>query len=146
MYRLPSLNTRHYRILAVLWAVGILVACSLPTDTLPEVQSALSPDKIVHVGLFAVFGILWMRGSCPPNDGVGTSCLVRRGGALLLVGGLFAGGTEVYQRLIPIQRLGDPYDALANVLGLLLALGIYYGYHRRTVQAHSTESEMFTDP
>lgn len=143
MRRLSSLTARHYRILAVLWAVGILVACSLPADTLPEVQSAFSPDKIVHVGLFAVFGILWMRGVCPPNDDVGTSCLVRHGVALLLVGGLFAAGTEVYQYLVPLQRLGDPFDALANGIGLFLALGIYYGYHKQA-SAHSEEA--FTDP
>lgn len=130
MWHRFSLNTGHYRILAVLWTVGIVTVCSLPTESLPEVQPALSLDKLVHFGLFAVFGALWMRGLCPPErDGLG-QCLRRRGLALFVTGGVFAGGVEVYQHLAPLRRLGDPYDALANVLGLFFALLFYYLYHK----------------
>lgn len=141
MRYLPSFTTLQYRMLAVLWTIGIIVACSLPTDTLPQVEPALSLDKVVHFGLFAGLGGLWMRGLCPPvRNGLG-KCFRRRGLAVLLVGGGFAGGVEVYQHFAPLQRLGDPYDAVANGLGLLVALAAYYLYHKRGVAAHSAHSE-----
>jgi hypothetical protein len=35
---------------------------------------------------------------------------------------LFAVGTEVYQHLLPVQRMADPYDVTADLLGLALHL------------------------
>lgn len=145
MRYLPSFTTVQYRILAILWTLGIVVVCSLPTDNLPQLQPAFSLDKLVHFGLFAVFGGLWIRGLCPPApEGMGR-CFMRRV-AVLLVGGMFAGGVEVYQHVAPLQRLGDPYDAVANGLGLLFALTAYYLYNKRGVTPHSAQSEVsFTE-
>ena len=81
-------------------------------------------DKIVHFVLFAGFGGLWMRALCSPVDGAWRQCR-RRAVALLVVGGLFAGGSEIYQDLLPIRRSGDPYDAVANGAGLLVSILLY---------------------
>ena len=110
--------------LAFLWTVGIVVGCSIPATSLSPIEPALSADKLVHVGLFVGFGLLWMRGLCPPSNT--PPALLRRRGLLLLgTGTLFAAGTEVYQHLLPVQRTGDPYDALADVGGLLVAVAAY---------------------
>lgn len=118
----PFLSTRHYRWLAVLWTVGIVAACSIPAASLTPLGPALSADKTIHFGLFAVFGALWMRALDPPREGTA----LRQQALWVLGGGLFlAVGTEVYQHVLPLQRLGDPYDALANGAGLLVSVAGY---------------------
>jgi len=121
---LGFLSTRHYRWLAVLWTVAVIVACSLPAASLSPVQPALSADKVIHFVLFAGFGLLWMRSFCPPADAT-ASDLRWYGAHVLGWGSLFAVGTEVYQHLLPLQRMGDPYDALADGGGLLGAVLLY---------------------
>jgi len=134
----PRLSTTHYRWLAGLWTVAILVGFSLPAASLSPVSAALSFDKVIHFGLFAVFGGLWMRGLCPPDEEAGWGQFRRRGLQLLGGGVLFAGGSEVYQHLMPIRRMADPYDALADVAGLLVGLLFYATYMARVRARRST--------
>jgi VanZ family protein len=129
--------------LAVAWTLALLVALSIPADALPPTNPALSLDKVVHIGLFWVLGILWLRVGLPPHA-VHTRKMMR--GLLVLGGGTaFAVLTEVYQYLLPVRRHGDPYDALANVIGLLVALLTYAAFLRwrapRTSGSRSTEAE-----
>jgi hypothetical protein len=130
MARFPSLSTTHYRWLAVFWTGAIVLACSLPAASFAGVQPALGADKVVHVVLFAVFGGLWMRALCPPTPATTWGRVRRRGGRLLLVGVLFGVGSEVYQQVLPLRRMADPYDALADVLGLLFGILLYGAYVR----------------
>jgi len=119
-----SLTTAQYRWAAALWTGALLVAFSIPAANIPTVDPALRLDKVTHVVLFFGFGMLWMRALCPPTSSSGQ--LRRRGGLLVLGGGAFAGLTEVYQHLMPIHRFGDPYDATANLIGLVAAVVAYY--------------------
>lgn len=128
MTSFPSLSTTHYRWLAGLWTGGIVLALSLPAASFAEVQPALGADKVVHAVLFAGFAGLWMRALCPP--GAGWRHARDRGGRLFLVGALFAGGSELYQQFLPFRRVADPYDALANVVGLLFGIVLYGVYVR----------------
>jgi len=130
MARFPSLSTTHYRWLAVLWTGAIVLAFSLPAASFDGVQPAVGADKVVHLVLFAVFGGLWMRALCPPDPGTNWARVRRRGGRLLLVGVLFGVGSEVYQWVLPLRRMADPYDALADVLGLLFGILLYGAYVR----------------
>ncbi len=132
---LPSLRTVHYRLLATLWTVGILVALTLPAGSMPDTQ-ATGIDKIVHAGLFAGFGLLWLRGLCPPDTEGLSACFRWRGGLFFVAGILFAVGTEMYQQLLPLERVADPYDVTADLLGFIVAFVGYYVYHvRRTDRA-----------
>jgi uncharacterized membrane protein len=117
-------TTTQYRWLAVLWTAAILGGLSLPPSSLSPAQTLLSFDKLIHAVLFGVFGLLWMRVLCPP-DAAGEASLRWRGGQLLGMGVLFAGGTEVYQQIIPVRRMSDPYDALADAVGLLIGILLY---------------------
>jgi len=121
-----SLSTSHYRWLAGLWTLGIVVACSLPPASFSGVQPGLGVDKVVHFGLFAGFGALWMRALCPPG-GSAREKNRRRVVGLLVVGGVFAVGAELYQHVLPIRRMADPYDAIANGGGLLAGILVYEG-------------------
>jgi len=120
----PLLSTTRYRWLAALWTLGVLVALSLPPSSFRGAQPGVGADKLVHFVLFAGFGGLWMRALCPPLAGDWLQCR-RRAGALLVVGILFAVGSEVYQDLLPIRRSGDPYDAVADGAGLVAGMLLY---------------------
>lgn len=141
MGRFFSLSTAHYRWLAVLWTIGIIVACSLPARSLSTVQPALGYDKIAHVVLFLGFGALWMRVLCPPEAVPSMQRLGRCGLLLLALGGVFAAGSELYQYLLPLERMGDPYDFLADGIGLLLGIGLYaWGVRARPRSLSSSEA------
>jgi hypothetical protein len=130
MHVLSSLRTVHYRLLAILWTVGILVALTVPTGSVPDTQTT-GLDKVVHAVLFAGFGLLWLRGLCPPGQSGLRACFRRRGGLFFVGGVLFAAGTEVYQQLLPLQRVADPYDVMADLFGFVVAFVGYYVYHVR---------------
>lgn len=130
MFPFSALRTLHYRLLAVVWTIGVILAVTIPTGDLPGVKPGLGLDKIVHAALFAGFGVLWLRGVCPPTKNGLSSCFPWRGVLLFSAGILFAAGTEVYQHLASIARRGGPYDAAADLFGLLVAFGGYYVYHQ----------------
>lgn len=121
---LSAPSTRRDRWLALSWTIAIVAACSIPAPSLTSIGPALSADKAIHFGLFAVFGALWMRALRPSSSGA--SRPLRRRALYVLGGGLlFAVGTEVYQHVLPLRRTGDPYDALANGGGLFISVIVY---------------------
>ena len=113
--------------LAIGWTVLIVAACLVPGDQVPEVElRLLSPDKVVHVVLFLVFGWLWMRAAprASPSARFRTGAVVAGGVALALA-------IEVAQSVLPINRLGDPYDVAADLAGLALGVGLVVWDRRR---------------
>lgn len=75
---------------------------------------------MVHVVLFAVFGLLWLR------------AMPTRRLAVFGWGVVFAVLIEVLQNGIPVlHRSGDVYDVVADVAGLLLAFAIDAARSRR---------------
>lgn len=137
MRLLSSIRTGHYRLLAALWTAGIVLAMSIPTRNFADVQPEFGFDKIVHVFLFAGFGLLWLRVLCPPDEKGLPECFRRRGGLFFVAGVLFAAGTEVYQYMLPIQRMADPYDVTADLVGFVVAFVGYYAYHVRRARRMS---------
>lgn len=115
------------RRLAIAWTVLIAVACTIPGNQVPDLELRLfSPDKIVHVLMFLGFGALWMRAA--PD----------RPGAVVAGGVAFALAIEVWQTVLPIGRFGDPYDALADFVGL--AIGVALGLWRRRIESSGAKT------
>ena len=112
-------------LVAIVWTLGILAACSIPGQDLPEIDF-FSFDKIAHFTVFAGFGWLWMWALQGP--------LPHRTGYVLGAGLAYAALTELYQGLLPYDRTPDPYDALANALGLLAAVLLYRLLKRERVE------------
>jgi VanZ family protein len=113
------------RTLAVLWTVGILAACTVPGEYIPNVP-VLSPDKIVHFLFFAGFGWLWTR-AFP-----GRPWLVLAGG---LAFGIFI---EIWQQTMPIGRRAEVWDVVADMVGLIFILLVIQLIQRRRSDASPT--------
>ena len=112
----------RFHLLAVLWTLGILAACSIPGKDLPSID-IVSFDKFAHFFVFAGFGLLWMH-----------ALRNKPGRQIVLVLGFglaYAALTEAYQGMLPFDRTPDPIDALANTLGLLTAIFLYRFLHRK---------------
>lgn len=110
-------------LLAIIWTLGILTACTIPGRDLPSLNIP-SLDKVAHFVVFAGFGWLWMRALR------GTPA--QKTWRVLAAGLAYAALTEIYQGLLPFYRSPDLYDALANALGLLAAVLLYRLIHAKT--------------
>jgi hypothetical protein len=116
------MTIRFRLISAVLWTVVILILCWtpqvwLPVEEVPESWGRYIPlDKIVHLGIFAVFGVLWLR-ALP----VGSNRFLWVG----LGGTALAAITEIVQNVPILHRDGEFQDAAADVVGMLLGFLVY---------------------
>lgn len=124
-------TTAHYRLVAVLWTLGIIGVCLMPASTLASVEPQLGADKVVHIFLFAVFGSLWMRALFPPGLDVSANQFRQRALGVILVGAGLAAGTEALQQALPVRRVADPYDLAADLVGLVLAVVGYSFFVQR---------------
>ncbi len=117
MTRLWTHTVRRDRWLAWAWSAVMFVGCSLPGVTLPETRR-LSPDKLAHIGLFAVWTVLWSR------------AWPGRSWTVAVWGAAFGVWIEVWQSVAPLGRSGDPLDAVADVVGVALGMGAAAGLAR----------------
>ena len=105
--------------LSIGWALLILVLCSLPGQSVPDLN-LFGLDKLGHFGMFFLGALVWSR-TWPDR-------LVQ----ILIVGLAFSVGTEVYQGLAPfLSRVADPLDVVADAVGLLAGLAVVLGLRRR---------------
>jgi VanZ family protein len=111
----PMISTRA---LALLWTVLVLVAHSIPRsqfERVPgakELVSTSGPDKIVHVVMFMIFGLLWLR------------CAPRRPLAILAAGIAYGFALEVYQGWLILGRSYSLADALCDAVGIALGIAV----------------------
>lgn len=94
------------------WAVVILVLTSWPNPSLPISGRGL--DKVVHLGMYLVLGVLVGR-AVPARSG--RFGLIAAASVLAL----FAALDEWHQILVP-GRTASIWDWVADVLGILLGL------------------------
>ena len=99
-------------VLATGWTVLIIASLSIPGSSLPS-SSLLQLDKFVHFALFFVLTGLWLAAKSEARIDRGLVIL-----GLILV---FAIGSEYYQEVMPIGRMAELRDALADSVGALLA-------------------------
>ena len=112
-----------------LWALLILSISSIPDLSTPAHTFKII-DKIAHIIEFGVFGYLLMSAI-----GVGLVGLWRRRAALVFfLGMLFGICDEIYQSAVP-GRAADPYDVVADTLGVLTAVVVWIVIHRRKSRA-----------
>lgn len=108
-------------VLALLWCLAVLAACSVPGEHLPR-GPIWSFDKVIHILMFIPIGALWLRAA--PERAV----------SILLGAAAFAVGIEVWQQLPFVGRTMDLVDAAADVVGAVLGMGIERVWSRHREQ------------
>lgn len=108
--------------IAWLGTLVIVGLCLWPKGWMPvEETTSNAPrhvDKVIHVAMFAVFGMLWTRGRTPT---------ARRAFLVFAAAVALAVGTELAQGLPAIGRDPDPLDALADVVGGFMGIALVSG-------------------
>ncbi|MBU1937678.1 VanZ family protein [bacterium] len=104
---------------AIGWAVWVLIMGMEPNPK-SDWLSSMFGDKVLHIGSFALGGILWIHS-------------IRRVGRLRFLTASILGGVisfafgillEVFQRRIPGSE-ADPGDVMADLTGVLIAVILY---------------------
>ncbi len=100
----------------------IMVLLSLPGQSYPIVE-IWKPDKIAHVLLFGMQAVLlWIGLEIPRRIRVLRSPPPLFSALATIVFGVLSEG---YQAVFT-SRMADPYDMIANAVGVLLALAIVF--------------------
>ncbi len=107
-------------LLASGWTLIVLILCWTPRQHLPTPEDQFATwrlphlDKLVHLGMFALFGALWSM-ACPRGD---------RAWRIVLCGAALAALTEIGQLSPYVSRDADVYDALADVIGTIAGVAV----------------------
>ncbi len=117
------MKPRYYLMMIIIWMALIWTLSSLPSQNLPSVK-IVGFDKIAHVGIYFVWGMLAAL-YLHKKKAVGGWRFVFYA-AMMLSAAL----DEYHQHLIPGREV-SLYDFLANGLGLVLAIFAHRGIIRR---------------
>ena len=111
---------------AIVWLAGIFLLTLLPGSYFPRIAdfwSLLSPDKLVHIVLFAGLSLLMAVGLKRQYPDwpvrymfVGVS----------VISVCMAVLTELLQWYLTIKRSGNVYDTIADIAGVIIGIAIFY--------------------
>lgn len=101
-------------VMTVLWMAGISWLSSQPDTSLPDLWEFAYHDKVQHLGLYIVLGVLLYWAFRATGAAPGKALLWA-----VMVGGLFAATDEVHQRFVPTRRC-EASDWAADVVGVMI--------------------------
>ena len=110
-----------FRILTILYIVAVAWLCFANFSKAPQMPRTLFGlpiDKVVHFLMFFPFPVLFYFAFCRPSSKAWHGILLTF--SILILGGLFAAGTEYVQGFLP-YREADASDFLADSLALCLS-------------------------
>jgi len=120
------MKSRKRLFLLLAWTLFIMVIVGIPGGYIPKpvgILSLLSPDKIVHLFLFAPLSIFFLSYLNSFNyKNIFTNHAVIWA---LFYGIVYAISTELLQFYVFIGRNGNLYDAMADILGTVLGIIIF---------------------
>lgn len=111
-----------FRILFFLYLAGVLYLCFGHFENTPSIELhflGIPTDKLVHFGMFFPFPILAFLAFDQFTETVPQTLLFV--GVTFAIGLLVAVGTEWGQATLTDYRSGDPWDFLADTVGLTLS-------------------------
>ncbi len=123
-------RARHfleYRLPAILWALVIFTASSIPGTKFPKFILKID-DKVIHISIFLVLGLLVFRALEPRirKDSFDWLRAVLSTSVVAAYGAL----DEIHQMFVP-GRSADFRDAAADAIGAMLSALILYLLFRR---------------
>lgn len=116
--------------------------CSIPGKDIPSVGwlQILNPDKWVHAAIFMIQYLLLMFAFSKVY--VEKFWLFSEHWWAVTLSLLYAALTEVYQHVFLPDRYGDVYDFIANAVGVLLGVWLYYRYGERILRYVSQQKTL----
>jgi VanZ family protein len=120
----------RYNYKALLWALLILVVCSIPGREFPDVSSwsFRGMDKVVHILLYFVFVILLIKGFQQQYSFTALRTPYFLWSILVAV--LYGLLIEIFQATLFVDRSAELNDLLANTAGAVLGT-IYSSVFKR---------------
>ncbi len=123
---------RNYREF-ILWTLLIFILTGIPGDmfpVFPDFWDLFKPDKIIHLALFGGFVFLFFKGITRQYN----YTVLRSYGTILVVivsSVMISGLTEYLQWKVFVNRSGNYYDFIANVVGSLLGWLVFWLIYRK---------------
>lgn len=106
----------------IIWIFFIFIATSLPKEVIPPPPAFLDlfkPDKLIHLLMFAVYVLLFVKGALRSFGSQEMKVLV----FVAVISGIAYGGlTELLQKYFFITRKASIYDFIANATGCFLGI------------------------
>ncbi|MBI4811642.1 MAG: VanZ family protein [Ignavibacteriales bacterium] len=124
-----SIHLRHflrYQFPAIGWALLIFIGSSIPSRYIPSYK-VFTYDKLIHISLFLIFGLLVYRAIEPriKKDFFSWGRVFFSISVVILYGVL----DEMHQGSVPGRTL-EIWDAVADTVGGVLAALVIYIQHR----------------
>lgn len=127
-------------------AIFIMVIMGMPASYFPEVVSFwdwLGPDKIIHLIVFGLlsFAMLWgYRKKILLHD---ISFIKKYFILTLLLSVTYGALTELLQKYVFINRYGSLYDFIADAIGCVLGIIIFFLYvEKKSKKNKNTENNI----
>lgn len=125
--KFSMLSQKKALLLAILWTLGILVACLIPGNEVPHVSIPLI-DKWVHFIIFAGFSFLWL------NTFKHATAL--KGLLIFILSVLLGYAVELLQDSgITKGRSYDVYDVVADGIGGALGVVLFFLWRKAAFRA-----------
>jgi VanZ family protein len=125
--KFSMLSPKRALVLAILWTSGILLACLIPGNEVPDIHIPLI-DKWVHFIIFAGFSFLWLN--------TFISATVVKGVLIFILSVLLGYTVELLQDSgITTGRSYDVYDILADTIGGALGVLLFFLWRRIAFRA-----------
>ena len=107
---------------AIIWAIFLGVLMLLPSDSFPE-SSLLTYDKAAHISVFLI--LTFLLGWASLRVKKQTSLSAKQLGYVYILSFFYGTSLELLQNYVP-GRSTDIYDFIANSLGGVLGLAVFY--------------------
>lgn len=115
-----------YTFPAILWAMAIFAGSSIPSEDFPNLL-IFTQDKLLHLTAYLGFGVLLERAF---RHQTLLRQLARHSKlSAILCAALYGLSDEFHQSFVPGRSM-DPWDLLADVLGVVLAMTLLSAYQR----------------
>ncbi len=121
----------RYQFPALVWAGLIFASSSIPGSKFPNFV-LLHHDKLIHTGIFLVFGLLIYRALMIRSKD--NSFDFQRALIVIFCVVVYGASDEFHQSFVP-GRTPDVWDATADTIGGILSLIIIFIYSRKRSSA-----------
>ena len=110
----------------ILCGIFILFLTGLPGSIFPRVKPIVGIDKVMHICMYAGFAFLCIWGYRKQFISNGKDYRKRALWLTLAISIAYGGLTELMQEFLVPTRTGDWFDFLADTLGSLIGVLVFY--------------------